>query len=93
MTRMTMTTSKIDNARGPNFKVKALVNEQADIAFCTFEKAKSKYHQDIRQFGSDSAVLMEMQGYTSSSIIRSKPLVVFAFLSCMSLVIMFWGMS
>ena len=62
MTRMTMTISKIDNARGPNFKVKALVNEQADIAFCTFEKAKSKYHQDIRQFGSDSAVLMEMQG-------------------------------
>jgi len=44
------------------FKVKGLVREQADIAFCTFEKAKSKYHQDIRQFGSDSAVLMEMQG-------------------------------
>ena len=44
------------------FKAKDLVKEQADIAFCTFEKARSKYHQDIRQFGSDSAVLMEMQG-------------------------------
>ena len=44
------------------FKVKRLVNEQADIAFCTFEKARNKYHQDIRQFGSDSAVLTEMQG-------------------------------
>ena len=44
------------------FKVKELVKEQADIAFCTFEKAKSKYHQDIRQFGSDSAVLIELQG-------------------------------
>ena len=84
MTRMTMTISKINNAREPNFKriyryanemlvlssaidtipfkVKGLVKEQADIAFCSFEKAKSKYHQDIRQFGSDSAVLMEMQG-------------------------------
>lgn len=44
------------------FKAKALVKEQADIALCTFEKARSKYHQDIRQFGSDSAVLIEMQG-------------------------------
>ncbi len=44
------------------YKVKVLVKEQADIAFCAFEKAKNKYHQDIRQFGSDSAVLTEMQG-------------------------------
>lgn len=44
------------------FKAKALVKEQADIAFCTFEKAGNKYHQDIRQFGSDSAVLTEMLG-------------------------------
>jgi Zn-dependent peptidase ImmA (M78 family) len=44
------------------FKAKALVKEQTDIAFCTFEKANNKYRQDIRQFGSDSAVLMEMRG-------------------------------
>ena len=44
------------------FKVKELVKEQADISFCTYKKAQKKYHQDIRQFGSDSAVLMEMQG-------------------------------
>ena len=44
------------------FKAKELVKEQADISFCTYEKAQNKYHQDIRQFGSDSAVLMEMQG-------------------------------
>lgn len=40
------------------FRAKALVNEQADISFCTYEKARNKYHQDIRQFGSDSAALM-----------------------------------
>lgn len=44
------------------FKVKALVKEQADIALCAFEKARREYHQDIRQFGSDSAVLIEMKG-------------------------------
>lgn len=44
------------------FKAKALVNEQSDISFCSFEKARNKYHQDIKQFGSDSAVLIEMQG-------------------------------
>ena len=44
------------------FKAKELVKEQADISFCTYEKAQNKYHQDIRQFGSDSAVLMEMLG-------------------------------
>lgn len=44
------------------FKAKEVVKEQADIAFCSFEKARSKYHQDIRQFGSDSAILMEMRG-------------------------------
>lgn len=44
------------------FKAKELVKEWSDIAFCSFEKAGSKYHQDIRQFGSDSAVLTEMQG-------------------------------
>lgn len=44
------------------FKVKKLVMEQADISFCTYEKVQNKYHLDIRQFGSDSAVLMEMLG-------------------------------
>jgi len=44
------------------FRAKALVNEQADITFCTYEKARNKYHQDIRQFGSDSAALMELYG-------------------------------
>lgn len=44
------------------FKAKALVKEQADIAFCTFEKASIKFGLDIRQFGSESAVLMEMNG-------------------------------
>lgn len=56
------------------FKAKALVQEQSDIALCTFEKAKNKYHQDIRQFGSDSAALLEMQGaniifYNQSEVI------------------------
>ena len=51
--------SKID---GFPFKAKELVKEQTDIAFCTFEKASNKYHLDIRQFGSDSAVLTELQG-------------------------------
>ena len=44
------------------FKAKELVKEQADISFCTYEKALNKYHQDIRQFRSNSAVLMEMWG-------------------------------
>ncbi len=44
------------------FKVKRLVKEQADIAFCTYKKASTKYHLDIRNFGSDSAVLMELDG-------------------------------
>lgn len=44
------------------FKTKELVNEQADIKLCTFEKARKKYHIDISCFGSDSAILMEMQG-------------------------------
>ena len=44
------------------FKTKALVKEQSDITLCSFEKASHKYHQDIRQFGSESAVLVEWQG-------------------------------
>lgn len=44
------------------FKVKGLVKEQTDIAQCSYDKAHNKYHIDIRQFGSKSAVLMEMQG-------------------------------
>lgn len=44
------------------FKAKGFVKEQADIAFCSFEKARNQYQLDIRQFGSDSAVLMEMRG-------------------------------
>lgn len=51
--------SKID---GFPFKAKELVKEQTDIAFCTYEKARDKYHIDIRQFGSDSAVLTELLG-------------------------------
>ncbi len=44
------------------FKVKELVKEQSDISFCTYENAHLKYHLDIRQFGSNSAVLTEMEG-------------------------------
>ena len=44
------------------FKAKALVKEQADIAFCSYDKAINKYHQNIRQFGSCSAALIEMNG-------------------------------
>ncbi len=43
------------------FKAKKLVHEQSDIAFCSFEKAR-RYLVDITQFGSESAVLMEMGG-------------------------------
>lgn len=44
------------------FSAKELVKEQADISFCTFEKAKKKYALDVSYLGSDSAVLVEMQG-------------------------------
>ena len=44
------------------FKAKRFVKEQADIVFCSFEKARNQYQLDIRQFGSDSAVLVEMRG-------------------------------
>ncbi len=54
-----VTTSTIEDFP---FKAKALVREQSDIALCSFEKAKNKFQQNIHQFGSDSAVLMEMNG-------------------------------
>ena len=41
--------------------VKALLAEQSDIVLCSFERAEG-YGVDIRQFGSESAVLMEMNG-------------------------------
>ena len=43
------------------FRAKELVREQSDIAFCSFDKAR-KCHVDIKQFGSESAVLMELDG-------------------------------
>lgn len=43
------------------FKVKEVVREQSDIVLCTFEKAK-RYQLDIKHFGSESAVLIAMNG-------------------------------
>lgn len=43
------------------YKAKELVHEQSDIVFCSFKKA-TKYKINIKQFGSESAVLTELCG-------------------------------
>lgn len=44
------------------FKVKDFVYEQSDIRLCSFKKAREKYSIDIKIFGSESAILQEMEG-------------------------------
>ena len=44
------------------FKVKGFVYEQSDIKLCTFKKAKEKYDIYIPMFGSESAIIQELEG-------------------------------
>lgn len=44
------------------FSVAAFLREQSDIRLCTFKKANEKYQVDVRQFGSESAVITEFNG-------------------------------
>lgn len=44
------------------FKAKGFVYEQSDIRLCTFKKAKEKYDIYIPLFGSESAVILELDG-------------------------------
>lgn len=44
------------------YKAKKLLHERSDITLCTYEKAENKFNIPIVQFGSESAVLIEMNG-------------------------------
>lgn len=44
------------------FKVKEIIKEYSDIQLCSFKKAAVKYGVDIRNFGSESAVIHECDG-------------------------------
>ncbi len=44
------------------YKISAFLKEQADIRLISYAKAMNKYGIDVRTFGSESAVLQEMDG-------------------------------
>ncbi|MCR4728219.1 MAG: ImmA/IrrE family metallo-endopeptidase [Lachnospiraceae bacterium] len=44
------------------FKVKEFIYEQSDIRLCSFKKAKEKYGIYIPMFGSESAIIQELEG-------------------------------
>lgn len=44
------------------FKAKDFVYEQSDIKLCTFKKARDKYDIYIPMFGSESAIIQELNG-------------------------------
>ena len=44
------------------FKVSSLIKEQSDIRLCKYSKAFEKYGVPIKNFGSESAVIMEFCG-------------------------------
>lgn len=54
-----VTSSAID---GFPFKVKKFIKEQSDICLCTYKKAKAKFGIDVSCFGSESAVIQELNG-------------------------------
>ena len=45
------------------FKIGKFISEQSDVRLCSYAKALSKYNINIKCFGSESAVIIEQEGY------------------------------